>query len=212
MEEWVEPSAKRGLALGVGETHGLDSIDTCLRRLLSLRTRIETNWPTGGHFFGRGGRTTDLPAATQATVEDLLTALPTPLPLHAGGEPEPIICPGDTDMRTTAGRAVDAGLALLDGATLETVYPVEVKMLETRRYDSAGPILVSGATVGLLVATIIGTLEAISELIVPAPAPAKAGKIFNGATDPWATMVPNTAKAHRGRVPEAKRGPREPRI
>ena len=43
--------------------------------------------------------------------------------------------------------------------------------------------------------------------------PAKAGKIpSNGVTDAWATTVPDTAKAHKGRAPEAKRGPREPRI
>jgi hypothetical protein len=210
MEEWVEPSAKRGLALGAGEIRGLDTIDTCLRRLLSLRTRIETNWPTGGHFFGRGG---DLPAATQILIEDLLTGLPTPLPLRAGGPPEPIISLGDMDMRAIAGRAVDAGLALLDGATLETIYPVEVKMLETRRYDGQAPILVSGATVGLIVATIIGAMEAISELIVPAPAPAKAAsKPPGGFPDTGGALPQDTVRGGHRRPPEPKRGPRGPRI
>jgi hypothetical protein len=56
-------------------------------------------------------------------------------------------------------------MALLAGASLETVYPGEVTLFESRRPGAAVPITLSDPTVGLLVATIIATLEAISELI-----------------------------------------------
>ena len=69
-------------------------------------------------------------------------------------------------MREVAGRAVDAGLALLEGATLETIYRGHVNMLEDHHPDAAEPIVVSNLTVGVLVATIIGTLDAISETVM----------------------------------------------
>jgi hypothetical protein len=200
MTEPVDSKAIARRDVNVTETRGLDSVDTCLRRLLSLRTRIDTNWPEGGWLFTKGH---ELKPETEALIADLLTSLPTPLPLVAGGSPEPIIKPSDEDLRYVAGRAVDAAFALLDGTTLETPYPGDVTMLGTRRYDSAGPIAVSKPTVGLLVATIIGTLEAISELIVepvrtkkPAPSPAKPQK---------------QNKAEKAKF-EPKRGPSVPRI
>ncbi|HEX7490540.1 MAG TPA: hypothetical protein VF337_02425 [Candidatus Limnocylindrales bacterium] len=199
MTEPEGPEPSRLLALSATETRGLDRVDTSLRRLLSLRTRIETNWPITGGLFGRRP---DLPPIQQATIADLFTSLPTPLPMHAGGEPEPIILASDVDMRAIAGRAVDAAFALLDGATLETIYPADVTMLATRGFDSAGPITVSGATVGLLVATIIGTLEAISEIIVQAP-PNKVVK-----AKPRSEPKPSEPK----HVDEPKRGPSVPRI
>jgi len=130
---------------------GMDTVDTCRMRLLTLRARIETNWPmTGGGVFKRGqGMSRD----ATADIAALLVALPTPLPLMAGGDPEPIIRETDTDMREVAGRAVDAGLALLDGTTLETIYRGHVKMLEDYHPD----------------ATIIGTLDAISETVMETP-------------------------------------------
>jgi hypothetical protein len=200
-----EAKTSRLLASSAGRTRGLDSVDTALRRLLSLRTRIETNWPVAGGLFGRRP---DLPPVKQATIADLLTSLPTPLPMRPGGDPEPIIRTSDTEMCSIAGRAVDAALALLDEATLETIYPADVTMLATRGYDSEGPITVSGATVGLLVATIIGTLEAISEIIVETPpqnaAKGKAPSAKPAKPDP----KPNQPK----HVREPKRGPSVPRI
>ena len=194
----VDPTQDMRLVLRIQETHDLDNVDTCLRRLLSLRTRIETNWPQGGNFIPV--KSQDLKPDQLAQIADLLTALPTPLPLVAGGEPKRIIRPDDTDMRAAAGRAVDAGFALLAGATMDTRYPVEVKMLEPRRYDSAGPITVSDATVGLLVSTIIGTLEAISELV---QGPVKINP---------APLPPTKPRKLSFRRVEQKRGPSVPRI
>jgi len=147
------------LAAYVSQRRSIDTVDTCRMRLVALRTRIETNWPqTGGLLFKRGQ---GLGREATADVAALLVALPTPLPLQAGGEPEPIIRETDTDMREVAGRAVDAGLALLEGTTLETIYHGHVKMLEDYHPGAPEPIIVSNLTVGVLVATIIGTLDAI---------------------------------------------------
>ena len=130
-----------------------DTVDTCRLRLLALRTRIETNWPTGGHLFRRG-----LGRDAEASITDLLIALPTPLPLIPGCPPETIFSHSDTDLRVVAGRAVDAGLALLDVSSLEVLYSGEVSMLESHRPGALQPIVVVNPSVGLLVATIIGTL------------------------------------------------------
>jgi hypothetical protein len=60
-------------------------------------------------------------------------------------------------------------MALLDGGSLDATYPGEVRMLESNRPGAPEPIAVSEPSVGLLVATIIGTLEAISEDLSPTP-------------------------------------------
>lgn len=146
----------------IGELRRFDSVDDSRRRLLSLRTRIETDWPSRG---GPLRRRPSLDPVIQATIADLLTALPCPLPLEVGGEPVPLIKEGKADLRAAAGRAVDAAMALLTGTSLETVYPGEVTLFESHRSGGAEPITVSDPTVGLLVATIIAALEAISELI-----------------------------------------------
>jgi hypothetical protein len=162
------------VAAFLSQRRGTDTVDTCRMRLIALRTRIETNWPqTGGLLFKRGQ---GLGREATADIAALLVALPTPLPLQAGGEPELIMRETDTDMREVAGRAVDAGFALLEGTTLETIYPGHVKMLEDYHPGAPGPIIVSDLTVGVLVATIIGTLDAISETVMGSPAAGKDAK------------------------------------
>ena len=152
------------IAAYLSERRITDTVDTCRMRLVALRTRIETNWPqTGGVLFNRGQ---GLGREATADISALLVALPTPLPLQAGGNPEPIMRETDTDMREVAGRAVDAGLALLEGATLETIYKGHVKLLEDYHPGAREPIIASNLTVGVLVATIIGTLDAISETVI----------------------------------------------
>jgi hypothetical protein len=152
------------LASRIAQMRGLDTVDGCRIRLLSLRARIEINWPAaGGLLRRRKGLAPD----SEATIADLLVALPTPLPRAPGALPTPLITDADTDLRAVAGRAVDAALALLEGNSLEAVYSGEVTMLDSYRIDAADPIMVSQPTVGLLVATIIGTLDAISESLVP---------------------------------------------
>ena len=155
---------KATLAAQVSHAPGMDTVDMCRMRLLTLRARIETNWPqTGSGVFNRSQ---GMSRESTADISALLVALPTPLPLKVGGEPEPIIRDTDTDMRAVAGRAVDAGLALLEGTTLETIYRGHVKMLEDYRPDAPESIIVSNLSVGVLVATIIGTLDAISETVL----------------------------------------------
>jgi hypothetical protein len=150
----------------IAELRRFNSVDDSRRRLVSIRTRIETNWPSPGGLLRRGF---SLDPLTQATIADLLAALPCPLPLEPGGEPLPLIRDGEADLRAAAGRAVDAAMSLLAGATVETVYPSEVTLFESHRPGAAAPITLSDPTVWLLVATIIATLEAISELIGPKP-------------------------------------------
>ncbi len=167
-------AARLGLASRIDELRGVDNSHTCQIRLLSLRARIEGNWPGGRSLFRRGK---GMAQASEATIEDLLVALPTPLPLHAGAEPQSIFCDSDSELLQVAGRAVDAGLALLDGFSLDATYPGDVTILESRRPGALEPIVMSNPTVGLLVATIIGTLEAISEAVSgPAPKPDRAGR------------------------------------
>jgi hypothetical protein len=162
MDKRTERRPRRNLLPSAPDMRDLDTVDTCRMRLLALRTRVEGNWPTGGRFLNRGG---GLARDSEMMIEDLLVALPTPLPLVPGGDPETIFCQDDTDLRAVAGRAVDAGLALLDGSNLGATYAGQVSMLESHRPGALQPIVVSDPTVGLLVATIIGTLEAISERI-----------------------------------------------
>jgi hypothetical protein len=160
------PPVTESLDERISELRRFDSVDDSRRRLVSIRTRIDTNWPSPG---GRLRRGPGLDPATQATIADLLAALPYPLPLEAGGEPAPLIKVGQVDLRAAAGRAVDAAMALLTGTSLETVYPGEITLFESHRPGGAKPITMSDPTVGLLVATIIATLEAISEHLGPKP-------------------------------------------
>ncbi len=152
---------------GATGPRGLDSVDACRLRLVSLRTRIDTNWPEGGGFLRRRG---SRPEASDP-IGRLLGALPSPLPLHPGGPPEPIMGDGDADLRSVVGRAVDAAMTLLEADSLEATYPGNVSMLAglSPATDAAGAeaVELSEPTVGLLVATIIGTLEAVSEKLIP---------------------------------------------
>jgi hypothetical protein len=193
------------------QTRGLDTVDSCRLRLVALRTRIETNWPqTGTLLFNRGQ---GLGREATADIAALLIALPTPLPLQPGGEPEPIMRETDTDMREVAGRAVDAGLALLEATTLETIYRGHVKMLESYQPGASEPIVVSNLTVGVLVATIIGTLDAISETVMGSSAGGKGAKGKRTADGGISTqkpgkepgpgkeaVLPHAAPPKRGRI------------
>jgi hypothetical protein len=218
MHESVESQPSPGLTAQAASTGGLDSVDGCRMRLVSLRTRIETNWPAaGGRFFNRGQ---SLHPENRADISELLVGLPTPLPLVAGGEPETVFCDDDTDLMEIAGRAVDAGFALLEGATLETVYQGDVSMLESRRPEALEPIVVSRPTVGLLVATIIGTLEAISEIIAdPAsrPADVRAARVRAAAIAEARALAappepPLSRQGSRAGSAKPQRGPIVPRI
>lgn len=163
-----EPPFTQLMRARIAELSGLDSVHDCRMRLVSIRTRIETNWPAPGGLLRRNP---GLDRVTRATIADLLAALPCPLPLEAGGEPKPLITPGEVDLRVAAGRAVDAAMALLVGTSLDDTYPREVTLLESYRPGAPEPIAMAEPTVGLLVATIIGTLEAIVELIGPKSQP-----------------------------------------
>jgi hypothetical protein len=154
--------ANREVAARIEAMRGMDSVDACRLRLLALRARIEINWPKSGGLLGRHK---GLGKDGEATIADLLVALPSPLPVVHGYIPSELITEADTDLREVAGRAVDAALVLLEGASLDTPYPGEVRMLSSYRPGALEPIIVSQPTVGLLVATIIGTLDAISERI-----------------------------------------------
>jgi hypothetical protein len=201
MEEPAESQPPRNLAARAAASGGLDTVDHCRMRLMALRTRIESNWPTAGGRFLR--RVPGLSPESHAAIDGLLVALPTPLPLVAGGQPQAIISDTDTDLMAVAGRAVDACFALLDGATMETEYPGDVTLLGSRQPNALEPIVVSNPTVGLLVATIIGTLEAISETInAPPPTSIQAGPEQATA----GAIAPHDAAA------EAKRGRGVPRI
>jgi hypothetical protein len=152
----------------------------------------------------------------QTTISDLLAGLPSPLPLSTGADPDCIFNEADTDLCMVAGRAVDAGLALLEGASMETVYNGHITMLESYHPDAPDSIVVPYPTVGLLVSTIIGTLDAISELIVEP----ESGKSATPAPDAAGEKAPRFAiqEPPKDRRPthrpdeSALRGPRAPRI
>jgi len=207
---------KATLAAHVVQMRGMDTVDACRMRLLALRTRIETNWPqTGGVVFFKRGQGMSREATDD--IAALLVALPTPLPLQAGGEPEPIMRETDTDMREVAGRAVDAGLALLEGTTLETIHQGHVKILEDYHPGAPEPIIVSNLTVGVLVATIIGTLDAISETVMGSSAAGKDAKgklpVDGGVSTQKAGSKPGPGR--EAALPHAappKRGRSVPRI
>jgi hypothetical protein len=167
MERPADARARRSLLPGAPDMRSLDTVDTCRMRLLSLRTRIETQWPAGGSFLRRSR---GLAPESESAIVEMLVALPTPLPVRPGGDPETIFGHDDVELCAVAGRAVDAALNLLDGADLESTYSGQVSMLESHRPDAREPIVVTDPTVGLLVATIIGTLEAISEKITESAA------------------------------------------
>ena len=145
---------------------GLDSVDACRLRLMALRVRINTNWPQSGGILRR----TPKPDRND-TLGRLLAALPTPLPVRMPGLPEPLIPPSETDLRSVAGRAVDAAMLLLDHGSLDDTYSGEVTMLAgigaSGQPADLTPVVMADPTVGLLVATIIGTLEAVSEYLIP---------------------------------------------
>jgi len=213
-EPAAEPAValrRAALAASISKTRDTDTVDTCRMRLLALRTRIETNWPeAGGGLFNRAR---GMDQAASADIASLLIALPTPLPLEVGGAPQAICREADADMRVVAGRAVDAALALLEGATLETIYRGHIKMLEDYRPDAPESIIVSNLSVGLLVSTIIGTLDAISEILMDAPGPGRKRAAGKGAAGKGAAAAPDPAgDATPARPTPPKRGRSVPRI
>jgi hypothetical protein len=149
------------------ELRGLDTVDGYRLRLMALRTRIETNWPgmRAVRLWRRRGR------QEEEEIASLLVALPSPLPLAAGEAPVALFDEGVTDLCDVAGRAVDAAMLLLEANSLEAIYPREVRIGSGLAGPAGSPqaeaIVVDDPSVGLLVASIIGTLEAISERIQP---------------------------------------------
>lgn len=198
MDRPIEHRPRRSLLPSAPDLRAADTVDTCRLRLLALRTRIETSWPAAGHLFKRG-----LGRDNEAVITDLLMALPTPLPLIPGCPPETIFFHSDTDLRVVAGRAVDAALALLDVSSLDVLYVGEVSMLESHRPGALQPIVVVDPSVGLLVATIIGTLEAVWEKVAQ-PAALVATPAGRGAAAPEAApsivQPPHLKSPIRGRV------------
>ena len=160
-------SPQHDVATRIVALRGMDAADTYRFRLVSLRTRIEANWPASGRVSVL--RNKGISKDARAFIGDLLVALPSPLPLTPGGEPQALVGEGDIDLRATAGRAVDAALALLELGSMDATYQGDVHMLTSYRADALDPIMVECPSVGLLVATIIGTLEAISDQLTPRP-------------------------------------------
>jgi hypothetical protein len=150
------------------ELRGLDTVDGCRFRLMALRTRIETNWPAmrAVRLWRRRGRKED------EEIASLLVALPSPLPIAPGEAPVALFDEGVTDLCDVAGRAVDAAMLLLEANSLDASYSGEVRIGSGLAAPDGSPqpeaIIVDDPSVGLLVASIIGTLEAISERIQPA--------------------------------------------
>ncbi len=154
----------------------LDTIDACRLRLVALRARIGSHWPETGGLLRRS---VPLPPETEAAISDLLAALPTPLPLGQYDEPEELFPRGEKDLRAVVGRAVDAALALLEAGSLDLLYPGEVWILAKRPgRQSAERIFMAQPTIGLLVATIVGTLEAVSECLGAEPRPTPPHSVF----------------------------------
>ena len=86
---------------------GLGDIDTCRRRLLSARVRIEEAWPKDSHRHPK-----ELSARTAAEVIASLKRIPTPLPMTIGGKPETVLLAEPYDLFTAVGRVFDAVLVI----------------------------------------------------------------------------------------------------
>jgi hypothetical protein len=197
MDNSAEPGSRRLLFPGAADLRSLDSVDTCRLRLLALRTRIETQWPSGGSFLRRGR---SLTPESESVITDLLVALPTPLPVRPGGIPETIFGHDDTELCAVAGRAVDAALSLLEGTDMDAIYCGQVSMLESHRQGAREPIVVTDPSVGLLVATIIGTLEAISEKVSESGPSARPGQPHPASPTPPAPADPPARARHVPRI------------
>lgn len=155
----------------------IDTIDGCRLRLLALRARIGSHWPESGGLLKRS---LALPVETEKTISELLAAVPTPLPMSPGQDPEEIFPRDEKDLREVVGRVVDAALALLAAGSLDILYPGRVVILGGRQSEGrpAEGLTLEDPTIGLLVATIVGTLEAISESLGGDPRPNPPNPVF----------------------------------
>ncbi len=176
----MNPSSPASLDLVayVRDLRSIDTIDGCRLRLLALRARIGSHWPESGG--GLLKRSLPLPAAAEKSITELLAGLPTPLPMSPGEAPEEVFPAGEKDLREVVGRVVDAALALLAAGSLDLLYPGQVHILAERKPGAkqAEGLALEEPTVGLLVATIVGTLEAISECLGGEPRPNPPNSVF----------------------------------
>jgi hypothetical protein len=152
-----------GKAIRVG---GLDSVDAARLRVMALRARIDAYWPaeSGGLLKRRAKDKDDV-------LTRLVAALPTPLPCDLPGVPVDVVRESDADLRVPISRAVDAALLLMEDDDLERKCPGKVNMFANLgavddRAWRPDAIEVVDPSVGLIVGTIIGILEAIAERLM----------------------------------------------
>jgi hypothetical protein len=153
-----------GKAIRVG---GLDSVDAARLRVMALKARIDAYWPAeSSGLLKRRAKDKDDDVLTR-----LVAALPTPLPCDLPGVPVALVRESDTDLRVPIGRAVDAALLLMEDDDLERQCPGKVNMFANLaavddRAWRPDAIEVADPSVGLIVGTIIGILEAIAERLM----------------------------------------------
>jgi len=137
---------------------GLADIDTCRRRLLSARTRIEEAWPKDSHR-----RPKELPAQTAAAVAASLKRIPTPLPRTIGGLPEAVLPPEPYNLFTAVGRVFDAALTVLAVEDFDVLYNNPVTIYGSAQFAAAAALELSfKPTVGELTTKIFAEIEMIS--------------------------------------------------
>jgi hypothetical protein len=143
---------------------GLGDINTCRRRLLSARTRLEEAWPKDSRH-----RPKELPDQVAAEVRACLRRIPTPLPLEVGGRLEAVIPAEPYNLFTAVGRVFDAILTVLAVDDFDvlytaplTVYDPKPPISNSERSSEEKGLSLIKPTVGALATEIFAELEMIS--------------------------------------------------
>jgi hypothetical protein len=137
---------------------GLGDIDTCRRRLLSARSRIEEGWPKDFHR-----RPKELSKQAAAEVTACLKRIPSPLPMTINGSPETVLPVAPCNLFIAVGRVFDAALAVLAVDNFDVCYDGSLTVYDPTQLAAAAALgLPLKPTVGELTIKIFAEIEMIS--------------------------------------------------
>lgn len=135
------------------------------QRLLGLHSRIIFAWPPEPtrreKLLGRGG----LSRKSIERLRVILFAFPTPLPLEAGGKPDFIMSPKDTDLLAAIDRAVGSAFVLLGQEDIHGPYEGYVTVMGTGRPEDIGIKTLIKPSVFEVVSLIIEGLTSIAQCL-----------------------------------------------
>ena len=136
---------------------GLGDIDTCRRRLLGTRFRIEEAWPRDFHR-----RPKKLSARTAVEVIASLKRIPTPLPMTMGGKAETVLLAEPYDLFTAVGRVFDAVLVILAVDDFDVGYSGLLTINDSQQSPAEKALMaLRNLTVGDLTTKIFAEIEMI---------------------------------------------------